>query len=402
MPMHRDILKQYLRAGPSRRFDVAHFSHKLPKDAPASAYLFANAFLNNAILFKYMDLDQRRAGAKGPLINTLIYLPYDNENPGEGGESVLFCKENLQQLCEYKVSANAVDSRRLATDVEKLTVLDSLPTFSPFIVELAFQRSGLGVPDCYLQLTPEVRATLNAHLMGRLRPLIVARCQAAADIEKSVEDLTTKLFRLREPNDALPLIEALRLPPEIAQEVLSSWVGIAYFEYEYANLQPKLRRTGQLVGGASHPVGRANRFPGQLNPPEDPPRLERHRRHLGTVSAVLRHDGFSRQPGAVRRLPEKLSRQLLADGRGTRPPGDDGVGLATLHPLRRRAQAAVVATVRISGCSARPDARRRLARSKSAATRTLFEPAPRSEPRERPHPALMPPTLGRGGRCARR
>jgi hypothetical protein len=241
MTMQRDILKQYLRAGPSRRFDVGFFSRNLPKDSPADAYLFANAFLNGCILFKYVDLDERRGGAKGRLINTLIYLPYDNASPGEGGESVIFCKENLRQLCEYKLSAKAVDNDRLAADIEKLKVLDSLPTFSPFIVEFAFRRSQLTIPDCYLQLAPEVRATLDTHLMVRLRPLIVARCQPSGNIEKAVEDLTTKLFRLREPTDALPLIEALRLPPAIADEVLSSWIGIAYFEYEYSSLQPKLR-----------------------------------------------------------------------------------------------------------------------------------------------------------------
>ena len=112
-----------------------------------------------------MDFDQRRGGAKGRLIKTLIYLPYDTENPSEGGESVIFCKENLQHLCEYKLSANTVDKDRLASDFEKLRLLDSLPTFSPFIVELAFRRSEIAAPECYLQLTPEVRATLNAHLM---------------------------------------------------------------------------------------------------------------------------------------------------------------------------------------------------------------------------------------------
>ena len=92
MPMHRDILKQYLRAGPSRRFDVAHFSHKLPKDAPASAYLFTHGFLNNTILFKWVDVDDRHSGEEARPVNTLMYLPYDRHKPGEGGESLIFLR----------------------------------------------------------------------------------------------------------------------------------------------------------------------------------------------------------------------------------------------------------------------------------------------------------------------
>jgi hypothetical protein len=130
----------------------------------------------------------------------------------------------------------------LAHDVERLRVLDSLPTFSPFVVELAFQRAGIDIPDAYLQLTPEVREKLTGHLKGRLRPLIVAAYRRSAmNVEKAVEDLTAKLFCLRDIAEVMPLIEALQLAPDIAQDVLNAWIGIAYFEYEYASLQSNLK-----------------------------------------------------------------------------------------------------------------------------------------------------------------
>lgn len=259
MPMHREVLKQYLRAGPSRRFDVAHFSHKLPEDAPASAYLFTHGFLNNAVLFKWVD-DEPTTGEESRPVNTLIYLPYDRHKPGEGGESLIFCEENLQRLCEYKVTENDSGGRAIAADLEKLRILDALPTFSPFVVELAFQRAAQFIPEAYLQLTPEVRTKLTAHLMGRLRPLIVAAYrQTSANIEKAVEDLTAKLFCLRDAGEVLPLIEALRLPAEKAQDVLSSWTGITYFEYEYATLQPKLKQFATWMAHHSHADGHLTR-----------------------------------------------------------------------------------------------------------------------------------------------
>jgi hypothetical protein len=242
MPMQRDILKQYLRAGPSRRFDVALFTNKLPKNTPSDAYLFANSFLNGSVLFKWVDVNQSRGGDGGRTVSTLIYLPYDGQKPGDGGESVVFCEDNFQRLCEYKLSGCDPSAGSLAGDVEKLKILDSLPTFSPFVVELAFQRAGRVIPEAYLQLTPQVREKLTAHLKGRLRPLIVAAYRRMTmNIERAVEDLTTKLFCLREPGEVLPLIEALRLPPEVAQDVLNAWIGIAYFEYEYATLQASLK-----------------------------------------------------------------------------------------------------------------------------------------------------------------
>jgi len=241
MGMQRDILKQYLRAGPSRRFDIAFFTNKLAKDSPPESYMFANAFLNGSILFKWVDLGQPHVGGCARLISTLIYLPYDLQRPGDGGESLIFTEESFLRLLEYKISA-AEGSSALGHDVERLRVLDSLPTFSPFVVELAFQRAGIDIPEAYLQLTPEVREKLTAHLKGRLRPLIVAAYRRSAmNVEKAVEDLTAKLFCLRDIADVMPLIEALHLPPDIAEDVLNAWIGIAYFEYEYASLQPTLK-----------------------------------------------------------------------------------------------------------------------------------------------------------------
>lgn len=242
MPMQRDTLKQYLRAGPSRRFDVCACTRKLAPDAPAEELLFANAFLNATILFKCVDLDAQHRSDNDRMINTLIYMPYDVAKPGDGGESVIFCEENFLRLCEYKLACGEIDGRSLIADAEKLKIFDSVPTFSPFIVELAFERAGIAIPQIYLELSPQIRSKVTEHLRGRLRPLIIAAYKhASMNIERAVEDLTSKIFCLREVDEILPLIKALRLPPEMAQDVLKSWIGIAYFEYEYATLQPALK-----------------------------------------------------------------------------------------------------------------------------------------------------------------
>ena len=241
--MERDLLKLYLRAGPSRRFDLSFFSRSVREAAEADGtppkLLFASAFLNDAILFKCVDHDPHsRYDAIKP-VSTLVYIPYNNDLAIEGGESFFFSPENYTQYFEHKSKSSGAD---LQLDCTKLSLLDSVPTFSPFIVELAFQRAEVPIPPTYLQLTPELRNKLTGHLKGRLRPLIVAAFKSAAgNIEKAVEDLTAKLFCLRDLNEILPLIQALRLPHEMGQDVLTSWLGIAYFEYEYALLQPKLK-----------------------------------------------------------------------------------------------------------------------------------------------------------------
>jgi hypothetical protein len=248
--MERDVLRFFLRAGPSRKFDVGFFSRRLPPDGEGAQPLFATAFLNQAILFKYVEVGAGRPEDDIKPVSTLIFLPYDRERPGDGGEGFFFSEENLLRYCEYRLAHYGDVDREIADDIERLRALNSVPTFSPFIVELAFQRAGLTIPPAYLQLSPELRTKLTGLLKSRIRPLIVAAFKSSDQgIEKAVEDLTSKLFSTTSVSAILPLVRALRLSPLQAQDVLTSWLGIAYFEHEYAALQPKVREFASWLNG---------------------------------------------------------------------------------------------------------------------------------------------------------
>ncbi|QLH39243.1 MAG: hypothetical protein HWD60_10220 [Defluviicoccus sp.] len=254
--MDRDVLKLFLRAGPARRFDVCYFTQRLLKAGESESFLFTTPFLNNAILFKCVDFSPDKHREEHQTVGTLVYMPYDSSKAGDGGEAFFFTEANFLRYYEYKASSIETMSSELEADCHKLRILDSIPTFSPFVIEQAFQRAETSFPDSYLQLTPDVRARVTAHLKGRLRPLIVAAYKhSTKNVERAVEDLTSKLFCLSDDlRDVLPLITALRLPPELAKEVLTSWLGIAYFEYEYSFLQPKLKEFAGWIGKYSQPV----------------------------------------------------------------------------------------------------------------------------------------------------
>lgn len=238
--MERGLLKHLLCAGPSRCFDVRFFTNKI--DDPQAERLFSCSILNSAILLKKVEADNYRHGEDIKPVSTLIYLPYDNKRPQDGGESLIFREIDMIKYLRYKLSGIAAGTLNVEGDLAKLRVLDGLPTFSPFIMDLAFEREQIAIPEGYLQLTPGLRNKLTAHLKGRLRPLIVAAySRSRSNIEKAVEDLTNKLFYMRCINEILPLVEALRLRPETAEEVMTAWIGIAYFEYEYSTLQHSLK-----------------------------------------------------------------------------------------------------------------------------------------------------------------
>jgi hypothetical protein len=241
--MDREILSIFLQSGPARKFDVSRFTRMIVTSESADwSLLFRNKFLNYAILFKCIILDDYAKSGRDKSISTLVYIPYDGQRPNDGGESFVFSPADFSRYCAHKLHTTNIDLMAVEYDLELLKILDSLPTFSPLIVELALERNNMTIPHTYLDLTPELRVKLRAQLKGRIRPLIVAAYdRSSVSVEKAVEDMTGKLFSLHNVQEILPLVQALRLPPENAIEFLSSWIGITYFEYEYSMIQNHLK-----------------------------------------------------------------------------------------------------------------------------------------------------------------
>jgi len=248
--MERAVLKQFLRAGPSRRFDVAALSRRIAQETPGQPLLFHTRFLNQAILLKLArGGGDRPVRAGEPFADTLIYLPYDDGKPGDGGEGFVFTPEMFRKICEDKLSQHDHHATPNPGDVDKLRVLRALPTFSPFLVELAFQRAGIELGASSAQLSPALRRKITCHLKGRLRPLIVAAFKSsAANVDRAVEELVQKLYCMRDFDGFKPLAGALRLPPEQAAGLFNAWLGITYFEHEYSILQPRLAALAGWLG----------------------------------------------------------------------------------------------------------------------------------------------------------
>lgn len=248
--MDRDLLNVFLRSGPARKYDVSYFTRVLRDSGGANPeLLFRIGFLNDAICFKtvFAESDPRQVSTSP--VSMLVFMPYDHLRPFEGGESFVFSEQNFYRYVQYKLRSDSLDFPSFDADLRLLNVLDSLPTFSPLILELALERAGLKVPPAYLDLTPEVRSKLIGYLKDRIRPLVVAAYDrgSGVNVDRAVEDMTMKLLTLSDTNDIMPFVQAMRIPPEQAIDVLSSWIGITYFEHEYASIQLHLREFSEWI-----------------------------------------------------------------------------------------------------------------------------------------------------------
>ena len=240
--MERDLLNLFLRSGPARQFDVRLMTQAVLAAGNDGELLFKTRILNNAILFKTLVIESSGCDALEKTVATMIYVPYDENKPQDGGESLVFNEENFRAFIQYKSHSADLNYETFDSDLQTLEILDSIPTFSPLVVELAFQRANVPIPPGYLRLPPDIRAKLISYLKSRIRPLVVAAYDnSKVNIDHAVENMTSKLLLLDDLAAVLPLVQALRIPSEQALEVLSSWIGLTYFEYEYASLQSHLQ-----------------------------------------------------------------------------------------------------------------------------------------------------------------
>ena len=167
-----------------------------------------------------------------------------------------FPPKNYQQYCDQKTETTTAADAPSERDLKVLSVLDSVPTFNPLILELAFKRSKLAVPPFYLDLTDELRAKLKILIKARIRPLIVAALSDQPQrVENAIEELTKKLFTMGDGDEILPFIDALRLPPEEAVELMAAWLGITYFGHEYVLTQNELREVAAFLNSEPHTQG---------------------------------------------------------------------------------------------------------------------------------------------------
>ncbi|MEM6852697.1 MAG: hypothetical protein AAF527_13280, partial [Pseudomonadota bacterium] len=68
------------------------------RDNPAAPEtLFRATALNKCILFKFLVTDPAERSETSSPIRTLVFFPYDDEQPGDGGESFFFSAHRLRE-----------------------------------------------------------------------------------------------------------------------------------------------------------------------------------------------------------------------------------------------------------------------------------------------------------------
>jgi hypothetical protein len=284
-------LRIKLESGASRVFNCLQLTRGLRDqsettgqgDVPVADLFFGSRTLNHAILIKEPNLggERGRDPFEMPLpIRTKLFIPYNAENPYEGGESSYTDDPQFEEALSYLTGAGGENPETFRRDLEKIRLLEQLPSLDPFLLKDKFALSGMPVNEAYFRLSEEEWRNIRAHIRERF--VLMCRFATASQGEVSadvVDRLVDRIWEARDLEPLYPLLSAFGLPTDRATEFFYCWKGIGFFDYEFTRNTPLVRGFSSWIQGAQ-PRGAMHR--------DDAEAIEQDRAHVrGRMRAML-------------------------------------------------------------------------------------------------------------------
>ena len=298
--MNQSDLKAKLESGASRVFNCLQIKRELSeRDGDVSpADLFFGARSLNAVIFVKEPnvgghFDPARTDRPLP-VRTKIFLPYNEENPYEGGESVFCDDEKFEAALRHLVGEDGVGPEVFEADLKKIRLLEELPSLDPFLLKDKFALAGIVVNDAYFRLAAEDWQHIRTHIRERFAMM----CRFAGDGRADaavIDRLVDRIWEARDLEPLHPLLAALGLPAARAAEFFYAWKGVSYFDYEFARNNEKLRAFSEWIRTAQ-PRGPAHREDRQSIEADRAQVRDRMRKIVGETLSILQdyNDSFDR------------------------------------------------------------------------------------------------------------
>ncbi|GAB5390276.1 MAG: hypothetical protein Alpg2KO_32440 [Alphaproteobacteria bacterium] len=254
-------MKYLLASGPSRKFDVLSATRSLRPSAPglpdSSELLFATPALNNAILLKYREPGISDKEMEGRIVPTLVYMPYDPDDPDQGGEAFFFSQKNYRNYFKAKTGRDILDPETVSRDCEVLAALDAMPTLSPYLISEQMKRLGIEVSDEYLQVPGKYADSMKQRVRAHLFPLVETAFggHKTGNMGPVVDEFARLVLDSKDADALAPLGMALRLEKSQTLKSFTAWAGIAYFEDEFKRVEDKLHLLVSWLKDYSLPQG---------------------------------------------------------------------------------------------------------------------------------------------------
>jgi hypothetical protein len=248
--MAESNLKLKLEAGASRVFNCLQGTRTLVErsgrpEGPETGLFFVTRRLNDIIVIKEPNggATGMRAGpgaAQG--VRTKLFVPYDVSDPYEGGSSIYTDDPGFEEALKQLIGGEGDAAQRFSSDLERLRMLEQLPSLDPFLLKDRCALAGWTIDDVYFRLSAAAWANIREHICERFATIGRFAATGGRDMSREqVQKLVDTIWEARDLEPIHPFLAALGLPTERANEMFYAWKAISYFDYEWQRSTDRLR-----------------------------------------------------------------------------------------------------------------------------------------------------------------
>jgi hypothetical protein len=212
--------------------------------------LFQVPLLNKALLLKHVVRAHERDLFDIPAATTtkVIFL-FSRQDLDLGGRSVMVGERLFERA--VRSSCGSAPPEKIGADIELLGLLNSLPSFDPFLMRERLRQSGFEPARCYFDLSEADVARMREFVAAEIGQLVsLAFANGGQPSQDLARKLADKLMTDETAKALDPLRHALQLAEADYREGVFSWKGFIYYRWLASSVFPGLKAFKTEVLGA--------------------------------------------------------------------------------------------------------------------------------------------------------
>ena len=206
--------------------------------------LFNSRILNQAIIIKHrLRANEIEMFDSPRTVATKLIIPIDRNDLRSGGQYLFLGQKGEQAAIDMVMNDQ---SQAGARDRRTLAILDSLPSFDPFLVREHLRRDGVVPAPCYFEISSADATRMLTFVRREVEPLshrslkTVARKPSAAPAPDAPADLAQKLMANDLLDEMEPLRVALQMAPRQFADGVFAWRGMLYYKWVCSEMREQL------------------------------------------------------------------------------------------------------------------------------------------------------------------
>ncbi|MBT8005353.1 MAG: hypothetical protein HN578_20770 [Rhodospirillales bacterium] len=308
--MDRSQLRNMIESGRAIALDCHAIAKTIQPDDPIGP-LFKTDILNKSVLIKRYEPALATA-RQDVIVGTVVYFPYDFNNPYDGGESIDFSGFGFPGILLDKVS-HGVETpemvERVNADVNILTLIDTMHSLDPFMFKSKAEQVDMDetIHPAYFAISNAEWDKIRLPIREKIAKL-VTKALGGLDggdgdnlaREQYIERFLMKIWQAKDIQGIEPFVKAMQISPERAPEIFFAWKAVCYYQVRFNDLAKDLKTLFHWVGNNElcFPADTLGMAPDELNQileRRERLRKKMHESHLKANQVIIEYENSYNQ-----------------------------------------------------------------------------------------------------------